>query len=137
MSRSMDAGVSAGKRGVIVELNLFCPFYEDSMWLLSPMKAANNVNGVGDLQREAVYDRAKNGELQKFQEAMVRKLIAELNGFDNLYYEVCNEPYFGGVTDDWQRRIVDVIVAAEQELKASAVDVHQQVSGTTGTGSSC
>ena len=40
------------------------------------------------------------------------RIIAELNGFDNLYYEVCNEPYFGGVTEDWQRRIVDVIVEA-------------------------
>ncbi len=46
----------------------------------------------------------------------MKKLVAELNGFDNLYYEVCNEPYFGGVTDDWQRRIVDVIVAAERTL---------------------
>jgi hypothetical protein len=39
-----------------------------------------------------------------------------LNGFDNLFFEVCNEPYFGGVTEDWQRRIVDVIVEAEKPL---------------------
>jgi hypothetical protein len=86
------------------------------MWRLSPMNTANNVNGVGALAREAVYDRRKNGDLQAVQEALVRKLVAELNGFDNLYYEVCNEPYFGGVTDDWQRRIVDVIVEAERPL---------------------
>ena len=42
--------------------------------------------------------------------------MAELNDFDNLYFEVCNEPYFGGVTDDWQRRIIDVIVEAEKPL---------------------
>ena len=42
--------------------------------------------------------------------------MTELNAFDNLYFEVCNEPYFGGVTDDWQRRIIDVIVDAEQQL---------------------
>ena len=35
----------------------------------------------------------------------MKKLVTELNEFDNLYFEVCNEPYFGGVTDDWQRRI--------------------------------
>ncbi|HEX4589578.1 MAG TPA: hypothetical protein VH120_06595, partial [Gemmataceae bacterium] len=52
------------------------------------------------------------------QETLVRKLVAELNGFDNLYFEVCNEPYFGGVTDDWQRRIIDVIVDAEKALPA-------------------
>ncbi len=114
--RLKDFLIQAGKRGVVVELNLFCPFYQDSMWRLSPMNAANNVNGVGDLPREAVYNRSKNGGLQAVQEAMVRKLVAELNGFDNLYYEVCNEPYFGGVTDDWQRRIADVITEAERPL---------------------
>ncbi|MGN6545535.1 MAG: hypothetical protein ACTHK7_10845 [Aureliella sp.] len=106
----------AGKRGVVVELVLFCPFYQDSMWLLSPMNASNNVNGVGKVDREAVYNREKNGQLQAMQEAVVRKLVTELNRFDNLYFEVCNEPYFGGVTDDWQRRIVDVIVEAEKSL---------------------
>jgi hypothetical protein len=106
----------ASKRGIVVELALFCPFYDDSMWKLSPMNAANNVNRVGKLARTAVYDRKKNGPLQAVQEALVKKIVAELNGFDNLYYEVCNEPYFGGVTDDWQRRIVDVLAAAEKPL---------------------
>ncbi len=106
----------AAKKGVVVELVLFCPFYDDSMWKLSPMNAANNVNGVGKLPRTSVYDRKKNGGLQAIQEALVRKLVTELNGFDNLYYEVCNEPYFGGVSDDWQRRIIDVIVETEKAL---------------------
>lgn len=106
----------ASRRGIVVELVLFCPFYHDSMWKLSPMNAVNNVNGVGKLHREAVYNREKNGKLQAVQEALVRKLAVELNGFDNLYYEVCNEPYFGGVTDDWQRRIVEVLVEAEKPL---------------------
>lgn len=106
----------AGKRGIVVELVLFCPFYEDAMWKLSPMNAANNVNGLGAVPRDAVYNREKNGGLQAVQEALVTKLATELNAFDNLYVEVCNEPYFGGVTDDWQRRIVDVFVAAEKPL---------------------
>jgi hypothetical protein len=106
----------AGKHGIVVELELFCPFYDDSMWKLSPMNAANNVNAVGKVARDAVYNREKNGDLQVVQEALVRKLVTELNGFDNLYFEVCNEPYFGGVTDGWQRRIIDVIVDAEKEL---------------------
>lgn len=114
--RLKDFVKTAGERGVVVELDLFCPFYDESMWKLSPMNAANNVNGVGKIARDAAYNREKNGGLQKVQEAVVRKIAAELNGFDNLYYEVCNEPYFGGVTDDWQRRIVDVIVDAEKPL---------------------
>lgn len=106
----------AGKRGIVVEIALFCPFYLDSMWNLSPMNATNNVNGIGDVARDAAYNRDMNGGLQAIQEALVRKHVAELNEFDNLYFEVCNEPYFGGVTDDWQRRIIDVIVEAEKPL---------------------
>src|SRR5207249_10702412 len=65
---------------------------------------------------EAVYTLDKNGGLLAVQDTLVRKLVRELNTFDNLYFEVCNEPYFGGVTLDWQHHIVDTIVAAEKEL---------------------
>jgi hypothetical protein len=108
--------IQAGKSGIVVELVLFCAFYGDSMWKLSPMNAANNVNGIGKVARIAAYNRDKNGDLQATQEALVKKLVAELNEFDNLYFEVCNEPYAGVVSDDWQRRIIDVIVDAEKSL---------------------
>src|SRR5437016_3726303 len=47
---------------------------------------------------------------------MARKIVADLSGFDNVYYEICNEPYFGGVTMEWQRHITDVIVETERGL---------------------
>lgn len=114
--RLRDFMKQAGKRGVIVELNLFCPFYEESMWRLSPMNAANNINGIGAVDRTNVYTLDRHGGLLAVQEAMVRKLVGELKGFDNLYYEICNEPYFGGVTLAWQHHIADVIVTSEKEL---------------------
>jgi hypothetical protein len=106
----------AGKRGIIVELNLFCPFYEESMWEISPMNARNNVNGVGTIGRTNVYTLDRNGGLLAVQEKLVRKLVMELKDFDNLYYEICNEPYFGGVTTDWQHHMADVITEAELPL---------------------
>src|SRR6266550_2333208 len=45
-----------------------------------------------------------------------RGIVAELNGLDNVYYEICNEPYFGGVTMEWQHHIADVIVETEKGL---------------------
>ena len=36
---------------------------------------------------------------------MTRKIVTELNGFDNLYFEVANEPYFGGITLEWQHHV--------------------------------
>lgn len=115
-ARLKDFMAHASRRGVVVEMNLFCPFYGDSMWRLSPMNAANNVNGVGKVQRTEVYTLDRNGGLLAYQEALVRRIVAELNSFDNLYYEICNEPYFGGVTMDWQRRMADVIVQTERDL---------------------
>ena len=29
------------QRGIVVEMNLFCPFYEDSLWKIAPMNLAN------------------------------------------------------------------------------------------------
>ena len=112
----------ASKRGVVVELVLFCPFYKDAMWNLSPMNAANNVNGIGRMKRTEVYnlkDTADHKKLLAVQDAMVQKIVAELKDFDNLYYEICHEPYFGGVTLAWQYHIAETIAAAEAKLKVS------------------
>ena len=50
----------------------------------------------------------------------MRKIVAELNDFDNVYYEICNEPYFGGVTPEWQHHIAEVIADAESRLPEQA-----------------
>ncbi|MFO0960887.1 MAG: hypothetical protein U0800_26190 [Isosphaeraceae bacterium] len=105
----------AGERGIVVEYVLFCPFYSEDLWAVNPMNARNNVNGVGDHGRFEAYDGRHEG-LLRLQLAFVRKAVAELNRFDNVYFEVCNEPYFGGVTDDWQRRIAREIADAEAKL---------------------
>ena len=115
-ARLRDFVATADQQGVVVELVLFCPFYRDAMWELSPMNARNNVNGIGDLNRTDVYT-LKNKQLTGLQERMVEKIVTELQGFDNLYYEICNEPYFGGVTLDWQRHIADIIVRTEEKLQ--------------------
>lgn len=65
--------------------------------------------------REEVYT-LKHPQLRDVQLALTRKIVAELQDYDNLYYEICNEPYFGGVTMQWQHRIVDEIVRAEKTL---------------------
>lgn len=105
----------ADRQGVVVELNLFCPLYNDELWAVSPMNAANNVNGLGDCPRTEVLT-LKHAPLVAIQTAVTRKIVAEANRFDNLYFEICNEPYFAGVTDAWQRRIADTIQHAERPL---------------------
>lgn len=115
-ARLKDFVAHAEKRGVIVELNLFCPFYEESQWKLSPQNIINNVNNVGSVPRTNVYTLDKHGGLLAIHNAMTKKIVTELNQFDNLYYEICNEPYFGGVTLDWQHHIAEVIAETEKSL---------------------
>ena len=114
-ARLKDFLSQASKRGVIVELNLFCPNYNDSLWQVSPLSAANNINGVGHCPANEPY-ALKHADLTAVQEAVTRKIVRELRGFDNFYYELCNEPYFGGVTQEFQRRIAEVIADEEKDL---------------------
>jgi len=114
-ARLKDFLSEAAKRGVVVELVLFCPMYNDELWKACPMNARNNVNGVGKVGTKQPLT-LENGGLLKHQLAFVRKIVTECNAFDNLYWEICNEPYFGGVTRAWQQRIAEEIVAAEKDL---------------------
>jgi hypothetical protein len=105
----------ARDRGVVVEMTLFCTYYNDDLWKVCPLRATNNINGVGNCARQEVCT-LKHLDLLRVQTRLVRKMIEELRDYGNLYYEVCNEPYFHGVTMEWQHKIVDEIVAAETDL---------------------
>lgn len=116
-SRLKDLVAEANERNIIVELTLFCPFYEDTQWKLSPMNAVNNINGGGPEDRTHVYTLDKSKELLSVHENLVRKIVAELKEYPNLIYEICNEPYFGGVTLEWQHHIATVIQEAEKDFE--------------------
>ncbi len=114
--RLRDFVAQAGRRGVVVEVTLFCPYYEEGMWALSPLNAANNVNGIGTVARTEALS-LKDEKLLAVQQAMVRKVVAELNAFDNYFYEACNEPYIRNLAaPEWERRIIDTIVEAQRDL---------------------
>jgi len=109
----------AGRRGIVVELVLFCPFYEktkgDAIWRLSPMNAENNVNHIGNVPSAEVYT-LKHANLLQAQVAMVRRIVEELRDADNVYYEICNEPYHGGVSPAWQDTIAETVARTESAL---------------------
>ena len=119
--RFRDFVAEAGKSGVVVEVVLFCPFYADKddktkspMWPLSAFHPSNNVQRTEGTPHDKVWTLDAHPRLLAAQERFVRRLVSDLSPADNVYYEVCNEPYFGGVTADWQRYIVDVITEAQQ-----------------------
>jgi hypothetical protein len=115
-ARLKDFIGQAGKRGIVVELGLFCTLYNDDLWAVNPMRAGNNVNGIGKVSRREVF-ALKEKALTEVQTALARKIVSELKDFDNVYFEVCNEPYFEGVTLAWQDHISAAVADAEKALK--------------------
>ena len=114
-ARLRDFVAHAGRCGVIVEVNLFCPYYGDQMWRLSPFNPDNNINDIGPVERTDVFRMDGHAGLLAIQEQMVRKVVGELRQFDNLYFEIMNEPYARDVPDDWQQHMAAVIMDAQSE----------------------
>jgi hypothetical protein len=116
--RLKDFLQEAEKQGIVVEVTLFTSIYAEGAWILSPFHADNNSNGVGDLDFRRV-NTLYNGGLKEIQERYIRKMVQELNGFDNLFFEIQNEPWadngclagFANEGDDrvfsrsWQKRV--------------------------------
>lgn len=122
----------ASGKNIVVELVLFCPMYEEIQWSLSPMNAKNNLNDIGNISSTEVHTLDKSGPLLAIQEDLTRKLVTELNTFENLFFEIANEPYFGGITMAWQHRIADVIVETEKELPNKHL-IAQNIANDTAT----
>lgn len=129
----------ADRNGVIVEVNLFSAYYQHG-WEYSPLNIKNNINKTDNISA-ALANTLLNGNILAYQEKYVRKIVRELNGFINFYFEVQNEPYaiqkdtvilrneYGDVKDfrnfleivsqrsnDWQRRVASWIKDEESKL---------------------
>jgi hypothetical protein len=117
-SRLKDFIAEAGKRNIVVELDLFSNYYDTLQWKLSPLNILNNINRIGDFKDHKEVLSLKHTGLLDVQENMVRKIIHELKDFDNLYYEICNEPYFGDTIAlrEWEDHMTAVVVEAEKDF---------------------
>lgn len=93
---------AASDRGIVIEFTLFSVFYEDGLWELSPFHPSNNKQGWGPGNwNDSLRDVPANQTLLAAQKAAVRRIVRELNGFDNVYFHVHNEPFWNepGVKD--------------------------------------
>ncbi len=82
----------AAKRGIVVEVTLFSSHYDENQWRMSALHPANNVNGTYAIDWKKVHT-LENGNLLAYQERYARKLVNEANGFDNIIFEIQNEPW--------------------------------------------
>lgn len=90
--RLREFTAEAAKRGVVVEMTFFTSIYGEPQWKLHAFHPANNVNDTGITDFKQVHT-LNNGKLLEYQLRLVRKIATELNGFDNVLFEVQNEPW--------------------------------------------
>lgn len=111
---------AASKRGIVVELTVLSNTYVGDIWALNPLRAENNLQHVGAVDWQD-YISLKDPELVKRQSRYLRKIIEETSGYDNVYYEICNEPGGGfkghasaADVDAWQSEMARVM---REEMK--------------------
>ena len=83
---------TAEELDIIVEVTFFSSIYNEANWKFCPFYHENNVNDTDRIERVFVHTK-QNGNLLKYQDAMVRKITTELNKYDNVIYEIQNEPW--------------------------------------------
>jgi len=90
--RFRDFLSEAAKRGIVVEVTLFSSHYQDMQWKVSALNPANNVNGTDAVDWKKLHT-LENGNILARQERYTRKLVREANAFDNVIFEIQNEPW--------------------------------------------
>jgi hypothetical protein len=93
LARLKDFIREAGRRGIVVELTLFCSVYSDRQWRVHPFNPVNNIQGIKVQDWKTLHTSANSPAIMDVQGKLVRWLVRELNEFDNLFYEIQNEPW--------------------------------------------
>lgn len=112
---------AAGGLGVVVEVVLLSNTYGDPVWRLNPLHADNNVNGLPRCPAPD-YLSMRHPALFERQRQHVRRIVTETRGYDNVIYEICNEP--GGcaaaaegppvsAVNDWLDALIREVRAAD------------------------
>jgi hypothetical protein len=132
-ARLKDFLGQAARRGIIVEVCFFNSQYADT-WPLSPLYSENNVQGVGKCDwRDA--QTLRDPGLVRREDDYVRKLTQEINSFDNVILEICDEPGHIGTgfepAGPWVSHLADVVRDAEGDLPQKHL-LGQEVDGPLG-----
>jgi hypothetical protein len=82
----------ASNLGIIVEVVLLSNVYNQHVWALNPLHPQNNVNQLAPIAWHETMTM-RHPALFERQTAHIRRIVSELNRYDNLIYEICNEPF--------------------------------------------
>jgi hypothetical protein len=90
----------AHDRNIIVEIPFFNGMYADC-WPLMAMYHDNNIQNAGQYEAKDcglfTTTNKLNIDVIKYQKEYIKKIVTELNDFDNLIYDICDEPSLQGL----------------------------------------
>jgi hypothetical protein len=132
-ARLKDFIAKAAERGVVVEICFFNSQYSDS-WRVSPLYYENNIQGIGKCEWRDAQALGCAGLVER-QAEYVRRITREVNSFDNVILEICDEcaSVGTGVTraGPWVSRMMDAARDAERDLPQKHL-IAQEVEGPFG-----
>jgi hypothetical protein len=121
----------ARKKDIIVEVAFFNGMYNDC-WPLMAMYHQNNIQNIGQYESEDcglfTMNDPRNHDVMKYQQSYIKKITTELNEFDNLIYDICDEPSLQGLpgggliflpdslVKPWIEEMKDAFLEAETSL---------------------
>ncbi len=134
--RLKDFIAKAGERGVVVEICFFNAQYSDT-WPISPLSHENNIQGVGKCEFQDAQT-LRHADLVQREAAYVSKITQEVNEYDNVVLEICDEaPDIGNPPTpfaeaaQWVKHMVGVVKNTEAALPNKHL-IAQQMEGPPG-----
>lgn len=119
------------RKDIIVEVAFFNGMYADC-WPLMAMYHGNNIQNIGQYEVNdcglfTTLD-SRNEGVVRYQKAYIAKIATELNGYDNVIFDLCDEPSLVGRLDGsiitlpdsrvgpWLQAMKEAFLKAEEPL---------------------
>lgn len=128
-----DFLAKASAREIVVEICFFNCQYPKN-WPVQALHHANNIQGEGRCDHVG-FQTMRDQALVARQEAYVGRIVGQVNKYDNVILEICDEPgLFGTPAEEyheWISHLIDVVVKTQASLPNRHL-IAQQVEGDLG-----
>jgi len=121
--RLKDFISQAAQRDIIVEIAFFNGMYDDR-WQAQAIYHANNIQGIGTCEFHD-YTTGVDKALTEVQLKYVKKIATELKDFDNLIYDISDEPEMQKQNSwPWNSAMLDALISVDQNRHVYGETAH-------------
>ncbi len=110
--RLKDFVRQADDRNIIVEIAFFNGMYDDR-WMAQPLYHTNNLQGIGTGDFK-LFTTLSDKKLTAYQVGYVKKIASELYSFNNIIYDICDEPEMQHKESwEWNNVLLDALISVD------------------------